>query len=250
MEKKEAPSIERGITKINVPYFDTGLAFAYPYEGPGKYDEIMQKILNNKSVRLIIPSGEETAFLLHAAYCGREEFRKEPEIVQLREEIMKQRFLWLAGINVWVPEKYNSAHGVFCLDDEKGFGLNQEPDIGALEKAIIGGKRLDNGVRFSEDEKIRFAPRNTYREGEFSPEEFALDGFVIVKLRLEGAKRLAEASKQSYFNTNKPNSWILEQTEKPAITLSAINNYFGDRLTLSSRDFNDYAGGCAYALAA
>lgn len=245
----QTPSIERGFTRINVPYLDERIAFGRPFAGPNDYKSVAKEILNNKTVKMSLPDGEKTSFLLHAVYCGPKEFQSQPESVELRDEIMKSRYLHIFQRNLWVPEKYSA--GVFVVYDENGVGTSEELDIGELEKALKGGRKLKNGVRFSEDGKISFAPRNTYKEGIFdNPEDFAKDGFIIASNKEEGARNLAEVSHSNHFRYKKPHSWIVNPDDKPIQTLAAVGDMFwvGGRLVFVGSHLGDGRGwgGCAF----
>lgn len=240
MTKQIFPNIERQITILNL---DRSLAFALPFEGPGKYVDVMRKILQNPAVKLSLANGQETAFLLEPAYCGQKKFRQQPEIVQLRKT-MRNKYLWLGQVNLWVPEKYKSAHGVFVVYDEKGEGLSKELDVGKLERGLRGGRTLRSGVRFSEDEMITFAPRDTYRGGEFTPEDYAKDGFNVANNKVQGAKKLAKVAGSKYFSIKKPYSWIMRPGEEPVKSLSAVIDCFGGGLGFVGI-CDAYGRGCA-----
>lgn len=233
MTNQYIPNIE-GIRRINV---DESIAFAHPFAGPNDYRSVAKEILDNKIEKMSLPNGEKTSHLLHAVYCGPEKFQNEPEAVELRDKIMKKEYhLLIFQRNLWVPEKYRSAHGVFVVYDENGVGTSEELDIGDLEKALKGGRELKNGIKFSEDGKIGFAPRNTYKDGTFeNPEDFAKDGFIIVSNGEQGARNLAEVSQSGHFRYKQPRSWILDpeskivDKDKPAQTLSVVGvNFFVD----------------------
>lgn len=245
MAEEYAPSIERGLTRINV---GKGIAFAHPFAGPNTYREVAKQILGNRTARLSLPDGENTSFLLHAVYCGPEEFQKQPEAVELRDNIMRPRYLWVFNSNLWVPEKYKSAYGVFVVADEGGLGLSQQLDVGELEKRLKGGRKLKSEVRFSEDGKVGFAPRDTYKNGVMSPEDFAKDGFIVASNKEEGARKLAEVSKSRHFTYKQPRSWIVEAGKEPIQAVSAVLGYDGDRLGFLGYFLDGSWGGCAFGV--
>ncbi len=244
MTNQYTPSIRRKITEIDV---DENISFAHPFASPNDYRSVAQEILNNKTVKMSLPDGEKTSYLLHAAYCGPEEFQNQPEAIKLRDQIMKPRHLWIYQRNLWVPEEYKSAHGVFVFYDEKGVGTTEELDIGELERALKGGKELKNGVKFSEDGRITFAPRNTYKDGEMSAEDFANDGFIIASNGENGARNLAEVSQSKHFKYKNPRSWIADPDNKPIQTVSAVGggrDWVGGGLGFYG-DCHGGGGGCA-----
>ena len=138
-------------TRVNV---EESIAFAHPFAGPNDCRGVAKEILNNKTAKMYLPDGEKTSFLLKAVYCGSEEFQSQPESIELRDEIMKPRNLLVFQRNLWIPENYGA--GVFVVYDEKGVGTSEELDVGDLEKSLKGGKKLKNGIRFSEDGKTGF----------------------------------------------------------------------------------------------
>lgn len=250
MAEQNIPSNEREreFTRINVPYIDRKLSFAYPFAGPNDYRSVAKEILENKTAKMSLPDGEKTAFLLHAVYCGPEEFIKKSESEKLIDEIWNPMYLWIFQRNLWVPKKYNSAHGVFVVYDKNGIGTSEELDIGELERALKGGRKLKKDIRFSEDGKIGFAPRNTYREGVFkNPEDFANDGFIIASNKEDGARNLAEVSQSEHFKYKQPRSWILNAEDKPIQTVSAVGYRGWDdyRLGFGGNFPDGYWDGCA-----
>ena len=233
------PSIERGITRLKVA---ENITFAHPFAGPNDYRGIAQEILKNKVKKMYLPDGEKTSYLVRAVYCGPQKFQSQPESIELREQIMKPRYLWLFQRNLWIPKevKTNYGPGVFVVYDEKGVGTSEELDIGELERELKGGRKLKNGIIFSEDEKTSFAPRNTYREGEMSSKEFANDGFIIISNKEQGARNLAEVSQSNHFEYKKPSSWIVDPGNKPVQTVSALGyRFFCDNRLV----FGGYLGG-------
>ena len=237
MSKQNTPTIQRGITRINVA---GNRVFAHPFTAPNYYKGAMEEL---QSKNQALPSGEDFSYLLHAGYCGPESFQAQPESQDLRSK-MNSNYFWLAQRNLWVPEKYQSAHGVFVVDDKNGVGLDKELDVGKLESSLKGGRKLKNGIRFSEDETIGFAPRATYSSGEMSSDKFAKDGFMIISNKPQGAKRLAEVASSKHFQY-KPYTWIVEPTNKPIQSLSAVSVYDGLRLDFDGGYDAGDDSGCA-----
>ncbi len=242
MNKQNLPRVERGITKLVVPYLAEDISFTHPYICSNDYRSVAKEILKNETAEMFLPDGKRTSFLLHATYCGPENFQSLPESVELRDKIMKLRYLWIFQRNLWVPENIRTTYGpgVFIIYDENGVGTSEELDIGKLEKALKDGKQLKNGVRFSEDGEVGFAPRNTYKEGVFeNPEDFANDGFIIASNKEQGARNLAEVSQSKHFKYKTPRSWIVNSDKEPIQTVSAVgNDWYWVDLGL------DFGGGC------
>ncbi len=242
---KQYPSVQRGFTSIDI---NENISFAYPFAGPNDYRSLAKKILSNKTAKMSLPNGEQTSYLLLPVYCGPEEFQNKSEAIELRFSTMMPRYLYIFQRNFWIPEKYHSAHGVFVVYDENGVGTSEELDIGELERALKGGRKLNNGIRFSEDEKIGFAPRNTYKEGEMSAEKFANDGFIIVSNKEQGARNLAEVSQSKYFRNKAPRSWIVNPDKETIQTVPAVGDdryWGGSGLIFDGSCRGGYGGGCA-----
>jgi len=218
--------VEIGITKIKVPHDDKNLVFVSPSKGPGTYKNTMQAVLNEG---LGIPTGDYTASLVHAVYCGPEDFKESAPVRDVRN-IIRKDWLWVANNNLWVP---GENAGVFAVYDENGKGRDEKLDQGKLEKALETAKK-EKGVFFSEDGKVRFAPRDTYEGGVQSPEDFADNGFVIVSYGVKGAEKLAEASKECDY---KPRVWILNPN-KPEQRVSALGED-DERLLVGGDYFDD-----------
>src|SRR3989338_4353690 len=152
------PTIERGMTRINVPTLDGKMvAFAHPFAGPNTYTNVGQEILKNKTVKLSLPRGEQTAFLLRAVYCGSEEFQAQPEAVELRDQVMDPTYLWVFNRNLWVPKNKapKGNDGVYVQHDKKAIGMGKIMSIDDLESALDGGSEIisGTGIRVSKDGK-------------------------------------------------------------------------------------------------
>src|SRR3989344_3865641 len=208
MSKQNTPTIQR-TTRINVA---GNRVFAYPFTAQNNYKRAMKKLQSQ-----ILPSGEDFSYLLHASYCGPVGFQAQLESEDLRAK-MKSNYFWLAQRNLWVPEKYQSAHGVFVVDDKNGVGLDKELDVGKLESSLKGGRKLKNGL-------------------------------MIISNKPQGAKRLAEVASSKHFQY-KPYTWIVEPTNKPIQSLSAVSVYDGLRLDFDGGyDAGDDIGCASWELA-
>lgn len=81
-EAKPKPDIRRkkdGSVEINVTCEWRNVRFAFPPFGPGTYREVGAQILN-RGLRL--PTGEETAALLHVAYCAELSEKQNAQVLQ------------------------------------------------------------------------------------------------------------------------------------------------------------------------
>lgn len=206
-------------TRMTVPYQDSTISFAHPFSGPNTYREVGKNILEAKNVRLSIPTGGQTAHLLHATYCGPEEFKEQPEAVESRK-IMKGNYFWVFNRNLWTSE------GVYVVTDPEAVGLSQALNQGELENSLEGAETLNNGVRFNEDRTLAFAPKESYKLGGHTPESFAQDGFVIANFGEAGAEKLGEVSKKFRYN---PRTWGLdiEEGRESIERISAVDDFNG-----------------------
>ncbi len=181
MEKK-LPRIERGTTKIIVPHGKGEKVFDGRSEGPGDYQTVGGGLLARN---LEVPIGDYMASLVHVAYCN-DFVGEEPEFKEIRN-IRRTRGLWVFNRNLW------TSNGVYVVQDLKAVGTSQALNQNELEKMLKSGKEID-GIRFSKDGKIRFAPKRTYELREHIPDSLAKDGFIIASYGFEGAEKLGEVT--------------------------------------------------------
>lgn len=223
--------VVRGRIEVWVPHKDKEIAFAHPSVGPGTYRNDGLVILKAEQR---VSVGDDIASLLHAAYCENS-VANEPEFVDVRN-IMDKNWLWVFNKNLWTDK------GVYVLLDLDATGRSQSLDINTLEKMLNGGSEI-NGVRVSKDERLRFAPRETYNLGEHTPESLAKDGFIIASCGLEGAKKLGETSAK--FRNNPCTYGIkIEKKQTPELRVSAVDGGDGT-LWFIGYDWDDYY--CSHA---
>ncbi len=222
--KTRQPRIVRGRTELYIPHQNTEIAFAYPSVGLNTYTKAMKGVLEQKQR---LPTGDEIASLVHSAYFS--DSKDEPEFDNIRK-LMRNKWLWVPNRNLWTKD------GVYVVYDEKGVGRTEELDISKLEKILKGAEEI-KGVRFSEDGKVRFAPKETYKGGEQTFEDFSNNGSVIANYGVEGAEKLAEVSKK--FKNN-PYVWVLETNQpEQRISPSALCGSVGVRVIAGGDYFGD-----------
>jgi len=227
-------SIERGETRLITPYNHKIITHIYPSIGPGDYRTVGGEILNKG---LLVPNGDYTASLVHAAYCSK--IKDEPESQNIKE-ILKQKYLWVFN------RVLSTYKGIYLLQDEKAIGLSQPLNESKLEKMLNGGKDI-KGIRFSNNKKLRFAPKGSYSFGEHTPDSLVNDGFMIASYNLEGAEKLAEAS--STFR-NKPRTFGVEVQEgqTPKQRVSALGVDLGSGRLGFFGSFGDIWDGHAFGV--
>jgi len=159
------------------------LNFFYKSGSKGSYLGKGREILDED---LEIPTGDQLASLIHAIYFS--EIKDEQEPKDLKNKKMTDGFLYIFNRNIWRPE------GVYVIHDPKARGLAEEFDMQSLEKKVNQGNNIE-GVLINEKEKIRFAPKNTYKFGDVDSEGLAKDGFVMATFGVDGAKKIAEVAR-------------------------------------------------------
>ena len=151
--------VEKGIEKLIIPYKE--LIFIYPASGPNTYINVGNEI---ESQGLIRPTAEETAYLLHSTYFD-SEVKDTIEFKGIKD-IIKNRWLWEFTRQLWTPK------GVYIYDDRKG----KEKDEKHL-KDKLGSKEV-NHVVYSDDNTLRFVPRQFIRLGDCSPSDLAISPYI------------------------------------------------------------------------
>ena len=118
--------IERGLTKLITLHEPKGSSkvFVYPSIGPNTYQNVGREILKQNYK---LPEANETASLLHAAYCS--EIKDEPEFQNVRE-IMRNRWLWIFNQNLWTDK------GLYVIEDQKIKGLSEKLTIAILPRML------------------------------------------------------------------------------------------------------------------
>jgi len=220
MTETITPRIER-IKKVYTPdaklYVSHGkeeIAFASPAFGPNTYQSVGKAILGNG---FKVPTGDYTASLLHPAYCN-PQFSNEPEFKFVRG-LMRSNWLWVFNQNLWTDK------GVYVIQDLEAKGKSEPFDLKKLKtlERLVNAKGVTeaNGVRFSKNGQVRFAPLSTYQLGDHTAQSLSEDGFVIAGYDVEGAKKLAEiASKLK----NNPITYGVNAFEgnQPELEVSAL----------------------------
>ena len=173
-------------TKLKILHDDMQVIFAYPLFGPSNYYDNRKKILEYD---LKIPSGDQIASLLYSAYCS--ELRDEKGFKDIKEIMKAHSLTNVYSKNLWTSD------GVYVYREE----IEEETDrlniVSYLEDKLIGGIKLPKGIIFSRHEKIRFAPRDSYKLEFNSSDELQENGFIIANYGVDGAKKLAKISEKS-----------------------------------------------------
>jgi len=207
-QTKYSPRIVRGQTEIWVPHSSGEIGFVSPALGADNYIDVGKAIL---SKNFQTSNGDYTASLLHSAYCS--DALNEPEFKNVKN-IMKRNWLWVFNRNLWTED------GLYVILDKDAIGRSQSLNINDLEEALKGGKEID-GIRFSEEGSIRFAPKGSYKLKYNAPEEFAKSGVIIASCGEEGAEKLGEVSVKF---KSKPCIYGLEikKGQNPELRVSAV----------------------------
>ena len=223
-----------------VPHQNGEVRFVYP-SFQNNYVNAGSSIINSG---LEIPTGSESVSLLNEAYHSEDkEFNNSPETDFIRNDVMKQRWLWVFNRNIWTPKNAKNA-GVYVQFDSQAKGMSEILSVNDLEDALSGGK-TENGVRFSKDGRTAFASYNTTRAGSHDKGTLAKNGFVIASYGLEGAEKLDNVSREFTF---KPYVYLVDNTQdKPVQSLSALGRSWDDDYGLSVDGGADGLGRSGYA---
>lgn len=182
------------IAKFDVSHGEGQISFAKNPFGPGDYEAVGRNILG---LGLKVPIGDDTASLLHSIYCGNPaKQQKVRDFLTMVKPLVWGSYLmrcpsrlWVFNQNLWTPK------GVYVILDLQAIGFDTKLNISDIERMVNEtGIKEYRGVRFSRDEKVRFAPVESYRLGEHSPESLSTDGWVIANFNVDGAKKLGEVS--------------------------------------------------------
>ena len=225
MKSPQQPRVERlkevwtPDAKLHIPHNDGEVVFAYPSFGPDTYQGVGRQILGHN---LALANGGQTASLLYSTYCS--DVKDEPEFKGIKDIVREK----------WVPVYMNVAwtdKGVFTQYDPEAKGLTEKLDINDLEKSLEGGTEYSQGIRFSDDGTVGFAPKDSYQLRYNTPEQLAQNGVVIAISGFEGAEKLAEISKEF---PNKPcvHGSVLKEREYSRERVSALRalNVYGNSL--------------------
>jgi len=147
----------------------------YHLESSRKYCEAGQKLI---SAGFPLMSGEELISFLYPFYNRKKRHPESPTLT-----LMEQGLLWVFNKNIWTPD------GVYVLHDQKAEGITQDVDLPSPDKMFQGGKEI-KGVWFSPEERVRFAPQETYQKE-------TKEGFLIASLGIEQAQHFWEIA--SFF---------------------------------------------------
>ena len=212
--KPQAPYVVRGRVELRVPTTNGEHTYIYPTVGSNTYQEVGKQI---RSQGLAVPHGDYTASLIHAAYCSA--IKDEPEFSNVRNiaRIARNNWLWVFVQDYWTDK------GLYGVQDEKALGRSKPLTIGELEEMLKFGKELSwGGIRFSADNKVRFAPKGSYTFGEYAPESLTKDGAMIVQYGVRGAEL---CGKVSATLPNKPKTCGLDIAEDraPEIRVSTLD---------------------------
>ena len=179
--------------------------------------------------------------MLYAAYCV-PEVENEPEFQDVRNK-MKNNWLWVGVRKLWTPK------GVYAVRDPKAVGRSKPLKVKVLERALKSGRELSwGGIRFSRDGGVRFAPKESYKLRDHTPEELAKDGDVVASYGEKEAEKLAEVSSSKKFKYS-PRTWGLDiqDGQEPEQRVSAVDGYDG-RLVVYGNGWDDYGGSRAFGV--
>jgi len=193
--------------------------FNYISVGRESYRNVRSQILD-KGYRL--STGEEVSSLIQAAYSPEEgnykffKIRKRIEKSAIRN--LMDEGLFVFNRNLWTRD------GVYVIQDSDSTKRNYELDIKNLEKVVNEGEKID-GVKFSKDKSIRFAPVGSYSGENYRIEKFTKDGFIIASFGKDGAEKIGNIAFNFGINFNDiPRTYLrsIQGDAPPIQTVSII----------------------------
>mgnify|MGYP001581106510 CR=1 FL=1 len=239
-----SPRIVRGSagTELYIPSKAGELMYSLDGLRQETYQRVGRSIL---SQGLAVPTGDLTAPLVHAAYCSA--LKDELGLRNVRQ-ILQDEWLWVFNMNLWTDK------GLFVSQDNEvigrswpiDVGYSQPLDVSTLERKLQGGKEFE-GIRFSEDGSVRFAPNGSYSLGGMSAEKLAKNGFMIAQYGVEGAKLMAEAS-ATFREQPEIFGFDIQEGEESNLRVSALS-WLDSRLRFTGYDFFYGDGYVSYACA-
>tara|TARA_Y100000034_G_C6846117_1_gene383302 strand:- start:40 stop:804 length:765 start_codon:yes stop_codon:yes gene_type:complete len=225
------------VAELSVGLEDSRVTFAYPPFGEGTHSAVGRLISRNG---LEFPTGDHTVELLYAAVMG----PKGDSNASYALEIRNAMPLLLFQTNHWFKE------GVYIEQGKTPKGMRNVSDKERLERLLEDATNLPNGIRFSRDQTIRFAPRKSYKDGELDYKEVANDGFIIASCGIGRAKKLSELSLES---GNEFRTWLPRiDSEKPydrtVSSLSYGGSFSEANARIDFRAMRGYADGYAFGV--
>lgn len=176
--------------KLSIP--SANAVFIFPPFGPGNYTDVVNQALSSGQK---LPTGEQIAFMLNEVYdCEKPHFLNE-RMSFMRNFIMDHGRLYVPVINIWTSTNDAANPGRYAVFDENGRGLTRGYTYEELEDRLSGGT-TEREVRFSEDRKVSFAPKNTYDRNC----RLWKNGLFVGTYGAEGAEKLDRIN--SDFNDN------------------------------------------------
>lgn len=206
------------------------LKYIFPAVGPNNYQIVGKAII---SQGLSVAHGDYAAPLIHAAYCS--DVKDEPEFTNVRE-LARKNWLWVFNRNLWTSK------GVYTIQDERAVGRSELPTITELEAMLKGGRELKTGgIRFSKDNRVRFAPKGSYVLGDHTTNSLAKDGFMITQYGEHGANLMAESA-ATLRNNQKIDGLDITRGQNPELRVSVFVECDGI-LRFGGGHFEDNDGG-------
>ena len=99
------------------------------------------------------------------------------------------------NVNFWTPEGVYVCHDPYLREGYTSTDIIED-------RLKHGSRELSNGIRISAAESVRFAPKETYKPGEHTPDSLAKDGFMIASFGEEGAQKIAEVISRNNSSGN------------------------------------------------
>lgn len=249
-------------TTLQVQYTDGVKEFVFPltqgnYQTSGNTIREAHFHINeqdvNSSGRTRLAKADEYLDFLRACYTNPQLSQDaDAETVRIT---MKNLWHWLFQ-GTLTTSKTTAQRGIYVFDDPLAQGISASVKESDLAQRLEGGTQTSQGVIFSPDKTVRFAPRGTYAENQSDGTGYQFktlaeaeqDGFQIAFCGgEEGAQAFAEIAGLKQFFRNMPRSWKLDcENNQGKQRVSVLNDLNGDGLFADGN--NSVGSGSGYAL--
>ena len=219
--------IEKGYTKMIVPYEKGKAVFAHP-AFKGNYGKVAEQIDNAGFKR---PTSEETASLVYDALQNP---KGEYEAGILK--IMKDNWLWEFTGNLYLPKSNEEVNNGVILDTNPTI---QNGKLVMDKSSLI--KRLDKN-----DSSVKFVPFG-YKTGEQNILDLSKNDYIIARYGEEGAEKIAKIASEY---KNKPVLWSFDSVDEEKVRVSALGDGggFGGRLLVNGYGWGGDDDGHAFGV--
>lgn len=216
---------------LAIPIDGKETGFIAPLFKPANYRDSGKAILQ---AGFQLPTGKEMALYLDEVYnSSNPEIKGSPKANEVRNA-MRANWLWDFKKNLYTLYGPENERGIYLARDAKAIGLSAKLDRAELEKMLDPRIEVD-GVKFSSDYSLAFAPESTYLNKPFN----SSNGYLIARGEgKEGAEALVRVSKNSVFR-NSGTTFLRDIINKDTEQVSTLSDYDDARLNVDGYYWGD-----------